>query len=389
MPTSVWSKKCTQNIHEVYTTLSLVKEEQTPAGKSQPELNHYTDVLTENKNGLPSNRILVQGQTGIGKSTFVKKLAIDCAELDENRLTDEQRAILKKFELVVIIDLKKVSKHKRFRDIINASHIFADEDTAMKDGLLSYITHNQDKVLLVFDGYDEYRFGSNSEIFEIFKGNKLRNCCVLITTRISKADELKEFKDLCAEITGFSKEDRDSFMIRMLGDEIQAIALRGYLVLRKLIDLARVPLLLLFFCTLWKNENLRSFSTSKTKLYVAIVQYVLDHNEGKCSTNFHKVEDFKEVLAEIGKVALECLLKDDHVFEYDQLSAAILCEENRIIGLFQVSEYSENLRPAGMVSIIHKSIQEFLAAWYITNQCVTQGNLGGIKGGPCPNLGCV
>ena len=32
-----------------------------------------------------------------------------------------------------------------------------------------------------------------------------------------------------------------------------------------------------------------------------------------------------------------------------------------------------------MVSFIHKSIQEFLAAWYITNQCVTQGNLGGIK----------
>ena len=249
----------------------------------------------------------------------------------------------------------------------------------MKDGLLSYITHNQDKVLLVFDGYDEYRFGSNSEIFEIFKGNKLRNCCVLITTRISKADELKEFKDVYAEITGFSEEDRYSFMIRMFGDESQSMALQGYLVRRELIDLARVPLLLLFFCTLWKNENLRSFCTSKAKLYVAIVQYVLDYNEGKCSTNFHKVEDFKEVLAEIGKVALECLLKDDHVFEYDQLSAAILCEENRIIGLFQVSEYSENLRPAGMVSFIHKSIQEFLAAWYITNQCVTQGNLGGIK----------
>ena len=86
-----------------------------------------------------------------------------------------------------------------------------------------------------------------------------------------------------------------------------------------------------------------------------------------------------DYLAEIGKVALECLLKDDHVFEYDQLSGAILCEESRIIGLFQVSEYSENLRPAEMVSFIHKSIEEFLAAWYITKQCVTQGNLGRIK----------
>ena len=381
MPTSVWSKKCAVNIHEIYTRLSLVKEEQTPAGSSQAGLNHYTDVLTENKNGLPSNRILLQGQTGIGKSTFVKKLAMDWAELDENRLTDEQRAILKKFELAVIIDLKKVSKYQNLRDIISASHIFADEDTAMKDGLLSYITHNQDKVLLVFDGYDEYRFGSNSEIFEIFKGNKLRNCCVLITTRISKADELKEFKDVHAEITGFSGEDSYSFMVRMLGDETQAGALQDHLYERNLYDLARVPLLLLFFCTLWKKGSAQSFPDSKTTLFIEIVQYVLNHNAAKCSpANFRKVEDFKEILAEIGKVALECLMKDDHVFEYDQLSPAIrFCEESRIIGLLQVSEYSENLRPAGMVSFIHKSIQEFLAAWYINYRCVPEGNLGEIN----------
>ena len=358
-----------------------MKEEQTPAGSSRAGLNHYTDVFPENKNGLLSNRILVQGQTGIGKSTFVKKLAIDWAELDENRLTDEQRAILKKFELAVIIDLKKVSKYQNLRDIISASHIFADEDTAMKDGLLSYITHNQDKVLLVFDGYDEYHFGSNSEIFEIFKGNKLRNCCVLITTRISKADELKEFKDVHAEITGFSGEDSYSFMVRMLGDETQASALRDHLCERNLYDLARVPLLLLFFCTLWKKGSAQSFPDSKTKLYVAIVQYVLDHNESKCSpANFRKVEDFKEILAEIGKVALECLMKDDHVFEYDQLSPAIrFCEESRIRGLLQVSEYSENLRPAELVSFIHKSIQEFLAAWYINYRCVPDGNLSEIN----------
>ena len=381
VPTSVWSKKCAVNIHEIYTRLSWVKEEQTPAGSSRAGLNHYTDVLNENKNGLPSNRILVQGQTGIGKSTFVKKLAMDWAELDENRLTDEQRAILKKFELAVIIDLKKVSKYQNLRDIISASHIFADEDTAMKDGLLSYITHNQDKVLLVFDGYDEYHFGSNSEIFEIFKGNKLRNCCVLITTRISKADELKEFKDVHAEITGFSGEDSYSFMVRMLGEERQAHALRYHLCKRNLYDLARVPLLLLFFCTLWKKGSAQSFPDSKTTLYIEIVQYVLNHNAAKCSpANFRKVEDFKEILAEIGKVALECLMEDDHVFEYDQLSPAIrICEISRIIGLLQVSEYSENLRPAGMVSFIHKSIQEFLAAWYINYRCVPEGNLGEIN----------
>ena len=78
-------------------------------------------------------------------------------------------------------------------------------------------------------------------------------------------------------------------------------------------------------------------------------------------------------------MALECPLKDDHVFEYDQLSAAVLCDESLIIGLLQVTEYAENLRPAGMVSFTHKSIQEFLAAWFVTYRCVPEGNLGGIE----------
>ncbi|KAJ7372144.1 hypothetical protein OS493_020570 [Desmophyllum pertusum] len=355
VPTSVWSKKSPVHIHQIYTRLSLVKEEQTPEGSSQSELTHYTDVFTANENGAP-NRILVQGQTGIGKSTFVKKLADektedkqgDALERSENdadmsedneetsqdyedtssdKFEENQKTALKKFELVLVINLKEVSKCRSLRDVISRCSIFPEEETALTEGLLSYITNNQEKVLLVFDGYDEYRCGSNSEIYDIFRGKKLRNCCVLITTRISKGDELREFKDVHAEITGFSEEDREAFMRRMLGGETEAKELsQGS-----------------FSCSLWQ------------------------------------VEDFKEILAEIGKVALECLLKDDHVFEYDQLSAAIPCEESIIIGLLQVSEYAENLQPAGMVSFIHKSIQEFLAAWYITYRCVPEGNLGGIE----------
>ena len=379
MPTSAWSKKCPVNINEIYTRLTWVKEEQTPAGPSLALLNHYTDMFADNKNGLPSNRILVQGETGIGKTTFVKKLALDWAELGDEKMTDKQKESLKKFELAVIIDLKKVSTHQSLRDIISASHIFAKEDTAMKDGLLSYITQNQDKVLLVFDGYDEYQHGTNSEIFDIFRGIQLRDCCVLITTRISKADELKEFKDVHAEIIGFSNEDRMAFMERMLGSEDEAIFLIMHLEILGLEDLARVPLLLHFFCTLWKNRKSTIDHDSKTKLYKDIVQHVLHHDEGKCSpANFSKVEDFEEILTEIGKVALECLLKDNHVFEYDQLSAATLREQSRVIGLLQVCEYTENLQPAGIVSFIHKSIQEFLAAWFITYRCVPEGNLGEI-----------
>ena len=377
---SVWSKTSPVDIHQIYTRLSWVKEEQTPAGSSRSELEHYTDVFTANMNGVVSKRILVQGQTGIGKSTFVKKLAMDWAELDDTRTEDKQKDILKTFELLVLVNLKEVSKCQSLKDVISRSSIFAGEEKDLTDSLLNYITNNQDKVLLVFDGYDEYRCGSNSEIYEIFCGNELRNCFVLITTRISKADELWAFKDLHAEITGFVEEDRKVFMRRMLGGKVEAEELSRRLVRLNLGDLAKVPLLLLFFCTLWKKGKSKGFPESKTKLYSAIVQYVLDHDPKEdYPTRFGEAHDSKEVLAEIGKVALECLLRDDHVFEYDQFSDALLCDISFIVGFLQVTEYAENLRPAGMVSFIHKSIQEFLAAWFVTYRCVPEGHLGGIE----------
>ena len=417
VPTSVWSKKSPVDMKQIYTRLTWVKKEQTPEGSSKPELNHYTDVFNETENGYALKRILVQGETGIGKTTFVKKMGLDWAELvDErtigkhqdsrtrygaesvsqgceessmNRMKREESVKvskdevnpLKRFELVLAINLKEVSKYSSFRDVVCRSNIFPEEDTAMAEQLISYITHNQEKVLLVFDGYDEYRCGTTSDIYKIFMGNKLRNCCVLITTRISNADDLLgQFKAVHAEITGFSKEDREAFMCKMLGSKTEAVQLKWHLYEEGLFELARVPLLLLFFCTLWKKGKVNSFPETKTKLHKAIVQYVLDHSQGKSSpAHFHEIGKYEDILVEIGKVALECLLKDDHVFEFDQLSASISCEESRFIGLLQVTEFSENLRPARMVSFIHKSIQEFLAAWYITYRCIPEGDLGDLK----------
>ena len=251
----------------------------------------------------------------------------------------------------------------------------------MTEGLMNYITNNQEKVLLIFDGYDEYRSGCDSEIYEIFRGNSLRSCCVLITSRISKADELRGGEDLHAEITGFSKVDGQKFMRRFLTHD-EVLLLQGEIYKRNLDELAEVPLLLLFFCLLWRKGQSKHFPETKAKLYIDIIQFILNHSYSKQSPpQYVEVTSFKEILSEIGKVALQALLKDDHLFEYSQLSDSVRCDESVFIGLLQITEYSETLRPVGMVSFIHKSIQEFLAAWYITYRCIPEGgNLGEIGG---------
>ena len=50
-----------------------------------------------------------------------------------------------------------------------------------------------------------------------------------------------------------------------------------------------------------------------------------------------------------------------------------------LLAFFQFSEYGPSLVPKKKVSFIHKSIQEYLAAWYLIYSCVPKGNLGEIE----------
>ena len=161
MPTSVWCKKSVVDIHQIYTRLSWVKEKQTTVGTTQSELKHYTELYKANKDGVIPKRILVQGQTGIGKSTFVNRLLVDWVEVNK-RSSGQQAAVLNNFELVVAVNLKEVSKCQSLKDVIRLSNVFAKEDKCMTENLVDYISNNQEKVLLIFDGYDEYRYGCNS-----------------------------------------------------------------------------------------------------------------------------------------------------------------------------------------------------------------------------------
>ena len=437
VPTSAWASARDVEINDIYTRLSWVKKKQTPAGPSQSELTHYSDLFAADKNGVVPKRILVEGQTGIGKSTCVAKLTVDWAELDDGKTGDEQAAtrkkfenngggedvsearnkegiqddkgmlkqsdVLRNFELVLVVPLKKVSSCQTLREVISLSRLFSEDEEISTDDLLSYVRNNQEKVLLVFDGYDEYRTGSEAKakfgsrsssiIYKIFHRHMLRGCTVLLTTRSSKADELQTSADRHAEITGFNVKDQKVFMRKMLDNDSEVDQLLEFLEEKDMVDLARVPLLNLFFCLLWRQvkDKFMKLEKTKTKLFRAILQHILQYGHKKHSpdqVSKVKAENYDEILAEIGKVALESLLKGNQVFEYGQLSEKVRGEQSLTVGLLQLSEYGASLEPMEMVSFIHKSIKEYLAAWYITNKCVPDGNLGGIEEHACTLEDC-
>ena len=316
VPTTAWSSLLQVDLEQIYTRLSWVKQEQTTAGSSQKELTHYSKIFSERtRDGMVAKRILVQRETGIGKTTFVKKLLVDWSNLEEAKMEEELKDALRKFDLVLAVNLKEVSECQTFEEVMSRSRLSPKDDKKSVDDLLCYIEENQDKVLLVFDGFDEYRTGNkaeekygsrgNSQIFEIFHGNVLRECTVLVTTRSSRANEIRGPADIQAEITGFNMPDRKDFMRKMLDSQTEVDGLLHFLQKSELNDLARVLLLSLFFCLLsWKRdkEKLMELTERNAKLYQEIVKHILQHSHRRHSsskTSKLKETDYNEILAEI------------------------------------------------------------------------------------------
>ena len=134
----------------------------------------------------------------------------------------------------------------KVRDVLLASKLLASDGPISVDSLYDYITNNQDKVLLILDGYDEYSCAKeHSPILEIWKGEQLRDCHVIVTTRQLKCDELIGLSHVQLEIQGFKSWKRKrTFARKFLAGEQDLDEFMSYLEEKDLVDMAEIPLLL-------------------------------------------------------------------------------------------------------------------------------------------------
>lgn len=180
-----WDRDFTVDIDEVYTRLSWLRDVKTPSGTIKKRLNDYTEIFKGHGRVTNPKRILVYGRPGIGKSTFSQKLAVDWA--------NEREETLNKFDLLLLINLRNVCGIQDVSTMLETSELFAADGPFSTDSLYDYVLQNQDRVLLVLDGYGEYSCGKTSPIREIWEGNQLRDCHVIILTRQMEGEELTKF----------------------------------------------------------------------------------------------------------------------------------------------------------------------------------------------------
>lgn len=362
-----WDSDNTVHIDEIYTELFWVRNNRKPSGKKEEKLNDYSDVLREQKSNPYSNRFLVYGMPGIGKSTFAQKIALDWAR--------GKKEILKKFDVLLMIPLRNVCDSSTFRDILIEAKLFSTEDQRFIDGLNRYIIDHQNKVLLVLDGFDEYSAsGKSPVVHRIWMGDELRECFVILTTRPVKEDDTKRFSHSQFQIKGFDWARIKEFAMKILEDERKVEMFLNYIEKHTLMEIAEIPLLLLMLCLVWKERDREVLPEAKVHLYKEFIQTLINHmaakgNEGK----FERIDDYKGDLEKVGELAFKALLRNSLEFDYQHLPIELLSSKLITVGVIQIVKLF-SAKPKKKVAFLHKSIQEFLAAWFIIHRLIPSSN---------------
>ena len=359
-----WNPEDTMDIDEVYVELSFLRDDRKLAGTEKEKLEDYTEIFEGRGHHLIPKRILVYGRPGIGKSTFAKKLAVDWSR--------GKKQILKKFDVSLLIKLRDVCKTQDITSMLQEAELLSVDDPTVFNKLYEYILQNQQKVLLVLDGYDEYSGEKSSPVYEIWKGVRLPDCTVLVTTRPSKEEELRAPSHAQFEINGFdSREQIKKFALKFLHHQGDVGKFTEFLTERDLWDMAKIPLLLLMLCLAWKDKENPKLLTSRADLYKSLFDTLFDHVAAKNpEQTFTSVDEYKEDLSKLGKLAFNALMEDCLYFKLSKLPEDIRALIEKFIGagFFQISNLSSSRRREQGVFFLHKTIQEFLSAWFIVQE---------------------
>ena len=176
------------------------------------------------------------------------------------------------------------------------------------------------KVLLLFDGHDEYKPGTNNDIDQIVTKYYLRNCWVLVTSRENENFlPIKECSDFDAEVTGFDVDKVEEYLLKCLGSEEKC--LRFLSIAEKLhreanekekYGIMHNPFFLHMLCILYQRRI--SLPKTRTGILDTIVERCPQWDSIRKSGKKTK-KNLDEVVTRLGKFVLRCLLEERHVFE--------------------------------------------------------------------------
>ena len=343
-------------------------------------------------------KILVVGRPGIGKTMFSTKILRDWAS--DNLLNETQQSQID-FKVAFLVKLRMFNftdKELNLRELLDHS----EYSTTLSEETWSYIRENPQRVLIIFDGFDEYSRKAeinkddvqyrNSEedrmpvhflLKKMLSGKILTGATVLMTTRPNAVSCIRSPNfDKTVEILGFTTEQVEDYVEKFSKQGDKAETIKQHITSNSNLQaFCYIPVNCFIICSclleLLGNTGFTSLPTRLTEIYsIAIKMFYFSYDDSQYRHDKAEGQQFflkpfkefsspvQEVFKRLGKIAFNGIKEGRLIFESHEVKDL---ESN---GLFHRLPDARE-RPLGerreQYCFLHLTIQEFLAAKYLVD----------------------
>ena len=317
------------------------------------------DVLKRKDDNSPI-KVVVDGPPGVGKTTLCQKL---CNMWANNELKKCS------FDHVFLLPLRddRVTSAEGIYDLVSLFH----SDKVICETVSEQINKANGKdTLLIFDGWDEFegRNKDRSFILDIIRGKHPLRCSnIMVTSRTYASANLLEIQtvDRHIEVLGFKKSEILSYIEKELTKEkseelIKKLKMREYV-----LSICYIP----FLCSmLVRVYHLFDYTlpNTLTALYQKFIIYGMKRSMNRPGFNPRRIESLdnlqedQKAFDELCYCAYVNLKKGSTNFTEDQIQSS-KCKHFGLMNFYTIADTTQ-------YQFLHLTIQEFLAAWWISQQ---------------------
>ena len=328
-----------------------------------------------NSGHLPRS-ILIEGAPGIGKTVLLKEIAYRWAN----------GTILDNARILFLIYLRD----SRFQLVTTISELIQYFDCLEENEIPAVVKRlkqsNGEGVVFLIDGLDEYPGAlQNTFLTCLFNRQILSKCLFVITSRSFASISLHNKVERRIEILGFGNEERDRYISKFLrSSPEEREKFEMYFKQHPMLDsLVYIPFNLSVLLFLFQQGNLPETLTEMNESFILHTVYRHIEKHDLPTSCVAKLDNFPkpvyDVIYKLSKLAFQGLPKKHLVFTFDEVKQ--VCPEIDTtpgalngFGLLQAVQHYP-IKGAGTTvsfNFLHLTMQEFLAAWYISHCSIEQ-----------------
>ena len=357
-----WCEEFQFFLGNIFTRLKVVRRKKT-RGEITDVFVDMSSILDPYEECSAPRTVLIEGEPGMGKTTYCKKYAYDWATKQQ----EPQGCSATAFKAVLLLKCRDI--YSDVWEAIDDQLLPRDIDEEVKQLFFHFIRENQSSILLILDGLDELPSGKLSMFSELIEGKVLPRCHIVATARHEAGKEVRKCCDALLQIEGFTEKHVIGFVTKYFKERPDLATKLSVRMMRdkNLREMATNSLNAALLCLLCEEfEGI--LPENRAQLYLDMVDCVLRRyrkKKGLLETE-HPTDLYKPQLNRLGSIALNGLLSDKLDFNESELGnhAKDLTE----FGFLSVEPGGSKLRQKLHYAFLHKSFQECFAAFFICSQ---------------------